>query len=272
MVDFVDRQRDLDAPLGEEYIFDRFLPKGEDKKLIYKENYKSPILEKQLKEYPNKNIIEYPLRQINSNLLERDDTDRRIDDFIFDTLRRGRQRDERIELPLRNIPLEPREQPAIRTSFVSATGLTATTRYNSLAIYRIEGQEVEVSDGKLTEIHFTPDGRNAYDPKKTTDSLSMGITGITQLIEAVDRQRFEVAEYLVGVTNINMALIAQRLGFVITDDCRTADGNINKDLALFKIVGKFSDIRARVEQFKASGNHEKLMRRSQRLKPNPQPA
>ena len=114
-----------------------------------------------------------------------------------------------------------------------------------------------------------PGGRIQLDRSKITDSLTKGVRGLAELLDAIDQGRFSATEVFQGQTNINMALIAQRLGFKIADSCRTPDGNINRDLTSFTIVGRLSDIRQKVEEFKQSNIQQKLEARAQRLQPIP---
>jgi hypothetical protein len=88
-------------------------------------------------------------------------------------------------------------------------------------------------------------------------------------MEAIDSGKLKVASVLTGHTNLNMALIAQRLGFKIIDQCRTADGNINKDLPEFTVAGNIADIRQRIEEFRQTGIAQKLEVRSNRLQFSP---
>src|SRR5947207_1798430 len=112
-----------------------------------------------------------------------------------------------------------------------------------------------------------PSGRSSFDPKKMTDSLANGIKGIIEMIDAIDRGDIDLPTVFIGDTNINMALVAQRLGFTIADNCRDAEGNIDKSLPMFTIVGKLQDIRTKVEEFRRQGRDARIMRRSQRLQP-----
>ena len=75
-----------------------------------------------------------------------------------------------------------------------------------------------------------------------------------------------------GNTNLNMALIAQRLGFSIVDQCRTPDGHIDKDLKEYIVVGKLDDVRLRIEKYKREGTFEKVQSRHRRLQQNLQRA
>lgn len=164
---------------------------------------------------------------------------------------------------------EPRTLKGIASRYFSSlTGFTASAHdYGFPRTMTIEGQEVMFEDDKqgYTEIHFTPDSRVHFDPSKMTDSLAQGIQGVIEMVEAVDKGKFNPAQLFVGVTNINMALVAQRMGFVIVDECRTSDGKINKDLQTYTVVGKLGDIRAKVEEFKTKGIQGKLHQRGQRL-------
>jgi hypothetical protein len=281
MVDFIDRRRPPEVPPDEPFIFDRFIHREIEDREYKKINSENNILSLK-KLWINENFIKenkeeyFPLRNINPVLLEREDTDRRVDDFIGDVLRQRPADYLILREPVLPLPVLTETVRTPGHVFQSSTGLRVITwdrGYGSDSTdFRVGGRVVVSGTDKFTEIHFTPEGRARFNPKKMTDSLANGIKGLVELLEAIDKGKVNVADYLVGTTNINMALIAQRLGFVITDDCRTADGAINRDLGLFKIVGKLADIRAKVEEFQRSGASEKLMRRSQKLRTNPQPA
>ena len=116
-----------------------------------------------------------------------------------------------------------------------------------------------------------PGGRKSFDPTKMTDSLANGVKGLMEFVGAIDQGAFKPASTMMGSTNLHMALIAQRLGFMIVDECRSSDGSINKDLDYYTVIGKTPDIQERVHQFVAEGRHQRIIERSQRLASAPQP-
>ena len=129
----------------------------------------------------------------------------------------------------------------------------------------VRGETVTFLDSKYTRVDFTPEGRAHLDTSKMTDSLAKGISGIKELVGAIDSGAIELEPVFVGYTNIHMALIAQRLGFTIVDECRTADGNIDKTLPIFTVVGRLADIKAKVKQFEESGAVQRINSRAQKL-------
>lgn len=151
-----------------------------------------------------------------------------------------------------------------RDSFHSSTGLSATV-CQSLPVldeYTIGGEKVEFTDNSFTKIDFMPEGRAYKDPAKITQSLSAGINGIAELVEAIDKGDKNLVPVFVGHTNINMALVAQRMGFEIVDSCRTLDGEIDRTKTLFTVVGRLSTIRDRVEQFQQTAKYQRLQARA----------
>lgn len=213
-------------------------------------------------------LIKYSLNSkkenMNPRILEERRVNERVDDFIREEL--ARQQIERDVRPI--VPQMPLESQNTRGNFLSSTGLSASVSVGYRRSLTVNGEKVILAD--YNDIHFTPEGRGHFDRSKMTKSLASGIQGVAELIDAVDQGRFKAAQVFVGMTNINMALIAQRLGFVIVDECRTADGNINKQLRVFTVVGKLDDIRSRVEEFKRSGTPQRLAQRThrpQQLKP-----
>lgn len=196
-----------------------------------------------------------------------------MDGFIFEEIQRIAQRRERNPEPARLAPsLELAPRPA-KYKFRSATGLIASVGGNfTNKGFTINGESIVLPEGKLTTIDFLPGGRRHLDRAKMTDSIAKGIQGVVELIEAVDQGRFDAGATLIGQTNINMALIAQRLGFVIVDQDRTTDGNINDQINLFTVVGKLEDVRERVEEYARAGTAQRLERRNQRQQRRLQPA
>lgn len=217
---------------------------------------------KSINEFKNLRIDKLPDTFIRQ--LENDPTNQRVDEFIVNAVR--------IPIPpLRQRTVIP--EPLTGRFFESRTGLRATSNMRSGFSLTVRGEEVIGSGERYTEIHFTPGGRARFDPRRMTDSLARGIQGIMEMIEAIDHGRFDADQVIVGKTNINMALIAQRLGFAIVDSSRTVDGQIDKTARSFTVVGNLEDIRAKVEEFKVKGTPEKLAQRNQRVPSTvPQPA
>lgn len=255
--DFIPRRFLRDGPENPELDILNMLNKN-------KEEY--PIIELTNKIFPRESLFEknIELNKIKPLMLEGKNVDRRLDRFIEEEMRM-RGEEARIEIPQRaDRSLLPKPDPKKR--FRSSSGL-----YADISAFRkdstVKGEKVTLAD--YAEIHFTPEGRGHFNPSKITDSLSKGIQGVIDLLDAIDQGEFQAAQVFVGTTNINMALIAQRLGFVIVDECRTPDGNINKDLRYFTIVGRLEDIRARVNEFKRVGVAQRLEQRNQRLRAKP---
>lgn len=214
------------------------------------------------KSYLKKEIIS--LNRIGTLRLEEENVNRRLDDFIREGMGRRIPQGANRPLPLNNLRV-----PGSKTLFSSSTGLGALA-YKGVVYPKhttVNGEKMALED--YADIHFTPEGRRHFNQSKMTESLTSGIQGIVELIEAIDQGKFEAVSMFVGHTNINMALIAQRLGFVIADQCRNPDGSINKNLRSFTVVGKLDDIRGRVEEFKRVGIDQKLAQRNQRLRAKP---
>lgn len=129
----------------------------------------------------------------------------------------------------------------------------------------INSREVDFEGSRYTRIDFIPGDRAYFDAAKITDSLASGIVGLTEFLAAVDNGKFEAASVLMGNTNLNMALIAQRLGFSIVDQCRTPDGYIDQTLKEYTVVGKLDDVRTRIEKYRREGTLERVQARHQRL-------
>lgn len=193
--------------------------------------------------------------------------ERSIDSFIYEEIRRTN-----IQGNLVNEPLFP--VVSSRDSFSSSEGLRASVQSGDRESLTVNGEAVILPGGRYTRVDFTPEGRVRMSRAKTTDSLARGIRGIAEMLEAIDRGRFESAPIFIGATNINMALIAQRLGFAIVDQSRTADGVIDTKQSSFIVVGRLEDIREQVEYFKESGRVGKLLERDRKSKRRlvPQPA
>jgi|SRR3989344_5563229 len=143
--------------------------------------------------------------------------------------------------------------------FSSGTGLTVSLDA-SVSGLTVGGVRV-VGEGEVARVNFTPNGRSSFDRKQMTDSLAMGIQGFRELMQAADRGELEGTQTLVGTTNINMALIAQRLGFAIVDQDRTPDGNIDATKGSFTVVARIEDVQARIREFEELGAVDRLQKR-----------
>lgn len=269
MIDIANENMRIERSTEMGQIFNRFLPIEIKKEKIYPTFNKIGLKEEIfIKDQPYERI----LNLINFSILERPETNGRIDAFIQSILRDIPER--RTAFPdlgspdLGNLP--PPERNKKRFSNDS-TGLSATVWNDTGRLLTIQGKKVVFENGEYTEVDFTPSGRRRFIPSQMTDSLAKGVQGFMQMVEAIDNGEFVTAPVFVGSTNINMALIAQRLGFVIADDCRTPDGNINRDLKKFTVVGKLEDIKRRVEEFRRAGTEQKLAQRNQRLQLKPVP-
>lgn len=207
-------------------------------------------------------------KDMNTSLLERRIISGNIDDFIGNIVRQ-------VPPTISEHRIESNASHGLGTDrvFRSSTGLSASTLVdNGPAQHRIKGEPVIFEEGAYTRIDFTPGGRTSFDSTLMTDSLANGIKGLMELVDAIDQGRFKPASTAVGSTNLHMALIAQRLGFVIVDECRTEDGNIDRDRESFTIVGKMLDVQEKVHKFVAEGRHQRIIERSQKLTSAPQPA
>lgn len=274
MVDRVDQDRRAEIPEEQGFIMAEFLreirldtkkknslPEDISNKFrSINENNIFSRIEFPKEKNPHEEII--PLNIINPLTLERENAGRRIDNFI---------RQIRIEFPQGvdyHVPADDLRVPGSdpKKWFSSPAGLRASAATGTRSL-TVNGEKVRFEG--YNDVHFTPEGRSHFDPSKMTRSLAGGIQGIVELIDAVDQGRFEAAPIFVGMTNINMALIAQRLGFVIIDECRNSDGSINKKLSFFTVVGKLADIRARVGELKKAGVAQKLEQRNQGLRAKP---
>lgn len=260
MVGIMDQDRGGEVQAEENLILGRFLREynPDIKKNFIKENKilfseKINIHKNNLKELMPLDIIINPL------ILEGEAVDRRVDEFIRQRMRR--EIPQRVTRPLPVPDLGPKR------SFSSPTGLRADKMRGYARSLTVNGKAVLFED--YNDIHFMPGGRAYFDSSRVTESLTKGIQGVVDLLDAVDQGEFEPASTFIGTTNINMALIAQRLGFVIIDECRNQDGSINKNSQQFTVVGELRDIRARVEEFKRAGIDQKLAQRNQRLRAKP---
>lgn len=169
----------------------------------------------------------------------------------------------------RNIAQVLARLPGFRTGDLLAKVVERTPLQPRLTV---DGKEVVFDGNKYTKIDFMPGDRAHFDAAKMTDSLVRGITGVIEFLAAVDEGRFEAAPVLMGTTNLNMALIAQRLGFSIVDQCRTPDGHIDKTLEKFTVVGKLDDVRTRIEKYRQEKSFKKLQERQLRLQRSLSPA
>lgn len=271
---------------GENRIFEGFLPNT-----ILNNKKPNQIIKHKLEEInfqkhgwtDYKNNIEktvHPrdllLNNTNPRILEEPGVNARIDAFIrqvHEELAR-RQQAQRVqdvgaavrrEIPPLAVPLSDKD------CFGSATGVRARIGLLDREL-SVNGEKVTLFKSGYTEVNFIPEGRVKIDQARITESLTRGIEGMIELIDAIDQGIFKAAPIFVGTTNINMALVAQRLGFVITDECRTADGNIDRGRSSFTVVGRLNDIRSRVEEFKRSGKYEQLTRRNERQQLRPKVA
>lgn len=194
-------------------------------------------------------------------LLEELSTEENIDRFIRRIFAPYAAQQPRPDITWQPIALPP----SAREEFTSSYGLVVSVQSNNPRL-TISGDEVIFGEGEHTRIDFTPDGRTFRDAKKITESLMAGINGIAELVDAIEGGKVAVAPVFVGRTNIHMAVIAQRLGFTVVDECKTESGEVNQDLAVFTVVGKLGEIRRRVNEFKQSQAYERLQKRDIRLR------
>lgn len=201
----------------------------------------------------------------------------RLDRFIVNTLREPLEDPEFGGIvsqitrgPAGVLPTQPRV-PEQRRTFVSRYGLTATGSTNGADRELVVGGQTVLARGdKYTRVNFRPGGRLRLDTSKLTDSIANGIRGLTELIAAVDKGDVALDSTFVGITNINMALIAQRLGFRIVDACRSQNGEIDKSRDSFQIAGRLEDIRQKLAEFAQSGLSQRVLERQARLEQRPQ--
>lgn len=167
--------------------------------------------------------------------------DDRLDSYVRDLFRENR-RDVRFEEDLDRVRrqttrLLPREMlPVAHKGTFSMHGLSAGSM--PAAFMRVElkvdGERVLV-DKEYTGIDFMPE-RARRDASKLTNSLANAIKGMTGLVAAIDAREVDLEPVFVGTTNINMALISQRLGFRVIDSCRNPDGTIDKSKTSFTVA------------------------------------
>jgi hypothetical protein len=222
--------------------------------------------------------IERELDFIQRFNFEREEVDERLDRYIINVLREERRPRERRwydQLDWERIfpePVEVRPQaaePIARFPFHSETGLYLEPQAQTPLDLSVDGARVSALSARYSRIHFTPGGRAWFSPAKMTDSLSKAISGVAELVEAIDSGEVDVAPMIIGTTNKNMALIAQRMGFRVVDSCRTEDGKINRDLEVYTVAGAVEDIRQRIQEFQQSSLSERLSLRQARLNPRP---
>ena len=194
----------------------------------------------------------FDLRNINTSDLENLEAQRRTDEFITQHISE-----------IRRVAMSPADR---RKRFMSSSGLIADPNKSDPSEVITVGNNAVIPLGEIvTNIDFMPGGRTSKDPTMLTQSLAAGINGIVELLDAIDHGRNELPSVFVGHTNINMALIAQRIGFEITDQCRDQNGNIDRERTRFTVVGKLDNIRAKVEQFKQSAKYVRLQKRASKL-------
>ena len=270
----VDERREEPINQLENDLFINFLRDEQESKL--KNNIKSNSyikISKIFEEYSFEKNLETSLKtnqldkilikNINPIFLEENHINRRIDDFI-----------------IRNLPeIRPQPLPQVlpevssTRSFRSKTGFWADADIVKTAGITVKGESF---DGRtMARIHFTPEGRGKAPQKvlpdgktvpdygKMSDSMIKGLAGISELIEAIDSGRFGQVEVLTGTTNINMALIAQRLGFRIVDQDRTLDGKIDKSKTFFTVMGRVENVREKLREYAESGRVERIKQRRQ---------
>lgn len=125
---------------------------------------------------------------------------------------------------------------------------------------KVDGERVLV-DNRYTRIDFMPEGRARRKASKITNSIASAIKGLTGVVAAIDAREVDLEPIFVGTTNVNMALISQRLGFKIIDSCRNPDGTIDKSRISFIVVGRLEDIRQKLSEFAQSGLDQRILQR-----------
>lgn len=213
------------------------------------------FLGKDPKENFNKRKIFKSNNPTDTTILESPQTDRRVDEFIIEEFRD-------ILRPERTRPSQPPSENKRR--FRSSTGLSAVD--DTGFVITVGGQTVLSPDEMYTRIDFVPEFRTFRDPTKVTESLKAWIDGLIELLDAIEQGRAELTPiFVLGDTNINMALITQRFGFEITDQCRTENGEIDRNRKSFTAIGRLDQIKERVDQFKQSVKYDRLETRAGRL-------
>lgn len=129
----------------------------------------------------------------------------------------------------------------------------------------IEGKPISFEDNQYSEIHFMP----LHGRSKMTENMLAGIRGILEMLDAIDQGKVNLPPTFVGRTNRHMATIAQRMGFVIIDQCKTPQGKVKSELDRYTdrytVVGKLEDIRKKVEEFRRFGANQILENRAKKL-------
>ena len=219
------------------------------------------------------------LRLENKKNYESNIIDHRLDSYIRDLFRES-QRDGQFNQDLDRIIRQPALIPrqllpeAGRSGFL-LHGFYATS---SQAIgfplmggeLKVDGERISI-DKRFTRIDFMPEGRTRREASKITNSMANAIKGLTGLVAAIDSREFDLEPVFVGTTNINMALISQRLGFKIVDSCRNPDGTIDRSKTRFTVVGRLEDIRQKLVEFVQSGLDQRVLQRDARQKRTLQP-
>lgn len=210
---------------------------------------------------------------INNFMPDSDTSSRIIERFIERTLGSG----DTLNIPSTNIinidPFGlslPRRLPEITNVFVELTPEEQELRKYPLFVAHGTGlsaqlgrsrDEIFVANKKVCQrgdlvvnMDFTPEHTIKPNPQKRLQFMASGITGIEKFVEAVENDRLPRNYPIYGRTNYTMAVIAQRLGFEIEDECRNRDGSIKKDLNSYVIVAaSFETIKEKVAEYKARG-------------------
>lgn len=174
--------------------------------------------------------------------------------------------------PTQNLPAQPATIEDRKNTFRSQYGLTVYTDMFIEMDVLVNGQAVLQKGNEYTSVDFMPGHRARLDRSRMTDSMDKGIKGLVELIAAIERGDVVLAPVFVGTTNLNMALISQRLGFRIADSCRKPDGTIDKGKDQFTVVGRLEDIKQKLTEFIQKGLDQKVAQRAVRTKPQLQPA
>jgi hypothetical protein len=240
-----------------------------ESKIYEKNNFSKEVLDFK-EQFKSKNKLENLIRieEISSYPLENNEILTGVDRFIDRII----QSTPRITPDFRTLtrrPIEPADRaiPQLPSRsagrvFRSGTGLQVATGVSTVGL-TVEGRHI-VNAGNVARIDFTPGGRTYFEPRHITDSLVNGIQGLRELVRAVDEGQIDEVGTLVGTTNINMALIAQRLGFRIVDQNRTPDGEIDASIPNFTVVADMDEVRAKVREFEEEGRLARIRRRHQR--------
>ena len=206
--------------------------------------------------------------------------DHRLDRYVRDLFRESRtdgQFNQDLNRIIRQPVLIPRQllPEAGRSGFFfhgfSATSLQAIGLPLMGGELKVDGERISI-DKRFTRIDFMPEGRTRREASKITNSMTNAIKGLTGLVAAIDSREFDLEPVFVGTTNINMALISQRLGFKIVDSCRNPDGTIDRSKTRFTVVGRLEDIRQKLVEFVQSGLDQRVLQRDARQKRTLQPA